>query len=276
MKTTPLVMLVLIAATLAAPGWAQRAGQAHSGVTLPGKVTQVDARARQVRLALYLLAPRADAPGKMPDEMAAQVAQLKDAAEKLEQAGKPVQAREIREHIDKLLRWRQVDQTVSVNDARLIGIRRTNLAQLEKGTHMRMVVSTNAANATDLPARVTLERDVMQVGTRAEAGWHRYAGTKGGSQPGTRAKTFFEVVGEVTAASPLTVQVGEKTIQVDAAPQHSFIQQTSININQVTPGQRFIARVRLAGPLEVQGVTRLIILIDNVDIPPLEDDDLEV
>ncbi len=276
MRTTAYITTILVAALLAAPGWAQRAGQGH-GVTLPGKVIQVDGHAKQMRLALYMLAPSADAPGNMPDEMVAQVAQLKDAAEKLEQAGKTEPAREIRDHIEKLMCWRQVDQLVAAGDTKLFGIRRANVAQIAKGTRIRMIVSSNTANATEVPDHVVLERDVVQVGTHAVAGGHRIGGHAAGSggRPETHSKTFFEVVGEVTSASPLTVQAGDKTIHVSAAPEHSFIQQSAITPSEVTPGQHFIARVHLAGPLQVQSVARVIILLDNVEVPPLQDDDLE-
>ncbi len=230
---------------------------------IPGKILVVDAAQRQVRVLLYLRVMNPDAPGRVPDEMAQQAAALSGQAKKLEDSGRAEDARRIRRHIEELLRWRESEQVVPLDDhAMMVGLRRCEFNQVTKDTILRVLtVASGDLPASGTPDHVALTRDASQVSENSTPLIRRLP-----TAPRTRT-VYYEIIGQVTNNNPLILLVDDKSVQVDTPPQFAAILQTPVTVRDLQPGQRVLARVQLGGGGGVQRVKRLLVLLYRPDTP---------
>lgn len=230
---------------------------------LPGKIVAVDAAQRMVRLALYMRAPRSDTPGQVPDEMARQAASLSEQVALLEQQGKLGAAQRLRRQIEELLCWREVEQVMTNVDGRaIIGIRRAAFDEIRKGMRLRCVAGVNGhvlADAT--PERMTLAKDAVQTPGRPQPMLRRVNGAI------DLPRTFFELVGDVTATNPLVLQIGDRTVQVDIPPEFGFLQVVPQNIGDLRPGSRVLARMAFNPTARTRTVGRLAVMLYRAETP---------
>jgi len=249
--------------------------------SLAGQVLSVDERAHQVKLGLYLLANSPSAPGKVPDDMALQIAQfnqvITDSEAKAAKAHNPQRrdelletARKAREMVERLKCWREIDQDVATTERiPVLGVRRVGIGQVTRGAHVRLVVSV-PATTVETPNKVILLRDVLQISPRVPSTIRRYADRTGDSN------NYLELVGDVTGANPLTITVQGKTVEVETRAQSRFIQIERLAMRDLTPGQFIFVHVQKDGELRIRRITRIAIAFNEKELPPFEDADMEL
>jgi hypothetical protein len=274
--------------------WASAAGKPDA-VPLFGRVLSVKqedttaGRVWRAGLALLMRAPEGSTVGKVPEDMAQQAASLNAAAAEYERAwrdsGRPVprdvqdKARRMRDMAQELLRWRQIDWSISSNAPPTIdGVERVAITGIAVGDRLRIAARGDKPIAPGLlPQSVVLVRDALQVNPSVAPMVRRLP-----VAPGLR-QTFFEFVGDVSSVGPLVIQVAGRSdtastpqaglrIQVETPPQFGFIQRQPLAVSELKPGQRFSARVRLSAPLTVESVDRILVYV-NVDTTAVFDEE---
>lgn len=243
-------VVLLVAATI--PTVAQRGGERRQQQWQPqGKV--LDVTAQQAKLVLYLRADSPDAPGKVPDEFAAQAANLEYSAAQAEDAGNQQRAQMLRDFASTLRCIREVEQSIGP-DVPLTRIDRLPLGNVKVGTRLGMNVSADG-DGTDatLPTNVTLLEDARPVGPKD-------VDVLRAMPRGPRdTKTFYHLIGTVATIEPLTMTVNDTTVKVANPKGCRFPQPTTIKLTELQKNQWFAADVQLDGPLTVKRVLRLTI-----------------
>ena len=221
---------------------------------LVGRVRHVDGQS--VTISLYVLGASAEAAGKIPDEMAQQAAVLSGQAARLEKEGKTAQAERIRKHVEELLRWREIDQTVPLDGTTPIsGITRAGIADVTPGMRLRAVISvTNAPADGAVALHGVLTRDVTQLGQRAIPAIQRLPAVA------RTNSTYYVVIGDVIQSNPLVVTSGDTTVQIDTPAQYGCIKQVPVSANELADGQRVLVRAVMHGDLTIGALIRLMIV----------------
>jgi len=252
--------MTLLCVSALLPVVAQQQQPAGAMRFLYGRVVSVDANRQLAQVILLSHVTNLDAPGKVPDEMAQQAAALTVQATRLETKGKSAQR--LRQQIDKLLHWREIDQTIATNITPLSGVQRVSLDQVTLRMRLRASVSVNGTLADQVvPDHATATKDIVQVGKRVSPIIRRLPAVS------RNDSTYFEVVGEVVQLNPLTLAVQGKTIVIATPPQVSFVQQTPITARDLTPGQRIVVRAGMVNDLKVASLNRMLVLSLHSDLP---------
>lgn len=237
----------------------------------PGRVLTVDAARQQVTLALYVKGAGPEAPGKVPDDMARQAAKLSQQADRLERQGKTAMARNIRNLIDELLCWREVEESVTAGNLRLLGVRRVALSQIAAGDMVATEVSITGDLPEGGPIRAALAKDIILVTPSTPP----YLRVLDGDRRVRLA--FIKLAGRVTDTSPLTLEASGRAVEIEPSPEFGFIRYATISVREIQPGQRVIARGTPRGNgMQAQDIRALIVLADNVDLPAATDDTFEL
>jgi|GEM_PF-2337555 len=241
------------------PALAQRGGDDTR--TLPGRVLAVNARAQTAELALYFLGPGPDAPGKVPDEMARQAANLKELADQLKKQGRDDKANQLMEHVRKLLCWRELNYTVTDwAQIPIFSARNTTLDQIKKGDRVLLAVKVEGNPPPErVPERAELNRDVEQLSPQAEESIKRM------QDPGEKRRVFFEIAGEVTETKPLTVRSGKTTVRIDTADRYRYLQRVVLAPRDLRAGNRIQAVALLAAGPRVRAIRQINVLPDNAE-----------
>jgi hypothetical protein len=235
-----------------------------------GTVGEVNAAAAKPSANLVLLTKvgNADAPGKIPDEMALRIADLEDRLKTIHARwGNPPrepeaarQAAHMKVTIDELKRWREMPTTIG-KEIPLESVTRQPMSKLTVGTRLRIMArAERPAGNGRLPDRMVLMRDALQVPEE----------TPMVLRPGDSGRTY-EFVGTVATLNPLVLQDGALKVTVVAPAQLGFIQRKPATIAELLPGQKLRAVVRMKGEAEVQTVERMLVFV-NVSVNEVPDD----
>lgn len=268
MKNFIAVITCLVVLAVVLPAMAQRGerGGTWDAAMLRGRI--IDANNRSTQIAWYYLADSPDAKGTVPDEIARQIATLKSLADRLDKQGKGERADKLRQFIGRMQCWREVNQTITDwAGVDITGMRNQPLDQIKPGIRVRMMV-TVADNAHGLPAQGTLAKNIEQVGTDTRIAYH--------SLPSDRKRTFFEVVGDVVSAQPLTLDINGEKMQVDTPDRFRFIARTPLTSRDLRAGQRVMTGALLGPDGRVRGMKSLLVMLDMGDFEPQPADDSEV
>lgn len=272
-QLTLAVLIVAILCVLVAPTLAQRGNSPRQGLPLVGKVLEADAKQQTARLALLVLAPTADAPGKVPSEIAQRVAEMTARADELERRKRdPQLLQQLRDWIEKAQRWREIELPITAGDhIPMVGIKRIPLADIPRGIRLRLAAYADGAQPENqVPEHVMLNNNPMQVGPRAKAFARRIP------PPKNATSTFYELVGEVTTVSPLTLQIEGHSVVVDTTPRFSFIAQKPTPMSELRPGCTVFVRAQMTSWNEVGKINRIVILFDGQEGPLTDEDDVEL
>lgn len=306
MKYQLWIMLILcvVLSTFALAQRPEGAGKNDSinaGPHLYGKITdnktivnanKYKAPVTTVTMKLFIQTEDPNVPGKVPDEMAQQAAQLQKQADDMEAEWKtrdvpmPLKViesiRKMRQFAADLLRWRETEETITSIDNPLVPIetvKRLPFAQLILGQRLRIVgryeANTTKAGGVDatniaIPDSVTVIRDANVVSNDVPLKIQlTQSGATPGSAPGTAPRImFYEIVGDVISVDPLVLQVNAKDqavaqkVQVITARQYGVVQRLPLAINELQPGQKIRAKVTMnpANKLDVISIQQIIVL----------------
>ncbi|MHB9023936.1 MAG: hypothetical protein ACYC7E_07120 [Armatimonadota bacterium] len=279
-------LLVTILGLLLGPAVAQRPQPQGKPGGFSGRILEVNARQRAVKLALYVPASP-DAPGKAPLMMAQKAASLNaqaDLAEKNAAAQGDPQKKErylqraaaLRNMATRLLSWREVEYnfTLSNDQSQLTGMRKAQLSEVTKGTHLRLEVTIprGPAPAAGEPMQVVLASDAFQLGREIPLGIQQPGeefGEKRGGRHGDGRGDFqyFVIIGEVVQSSPMVVKVNERVIQVANPNRMTAWTQVPLTPRDFQPGLQVRALANMRGPMEIDSINRLYVFLDRIDFP---------
>lgn len=266
------VALLLAAQAFAAGDRPGRPVRQKPNPNLMGKVLEVKQNPPQLRLGLYLLAASPDAPGKVPDDMAKLAAELAAQATALEKQRKHAMAARLRQKVDELLRWRQVEYTVSPTPRQpvnIMALRRSTFENLALGTSLRLQASVaEVVPETEIPKSVTVMKDALQVAGKLPPSVRRMV------VPGQRI-TFYDIVGEVVGVKPLRVRTLNNTVvQVATPPEFGVLQLTSITPREIPQGQEVMVQADVKPDLTIQRILRVVVLFTKLESPPMLADEI--
>jgi hypothetical protein len=245
---------------------------------------------QQANLALLVRADTPDAPGKVPDDMAQQAAQMRTMADDMEHpykdAKRPIppdvadKARRLRDMATELLRWRQIDRTIDSTTAPPIeGVQRVPLDDVPIGIRVHVFArATKPVPPGQIPTdHLLVTKDVVHVSPGTATLLRRQTDVSG-------RNTFFELVGDVVKANPLTIVVGANADAGAGAvqnglklefetPEHlGLIERIPQVVSDLFPGERFSAAVKMKSALDLDTIQRLLVFI-NVDAVSINDDE---
>lgn len=254
-----------------------------TGVRLYGKVIDVKTTDNNkpkpplttAALKLYIIADDPNAPGKVPDEMAQQSAELQKKADEIEAEWKgrkevmPTRVtdylRRLRQQASDLLRWRETDSTITSADVPAVPIeviKRMTFAQLTVGQRLHIVgrIGGDKGNpgrttptpmpAPAIPESVMLIRDasVVSADTPLQVQLTQPTTTAGGGQ---YRVAYYDITGDIVSVDPLILQVNTKDaavaqkIQVTTSRQFAVLQRVPLAITDLQPGAKISAIVTL-------------------------------
>ncbi|MEI7834059.1 MAG: hypothetical protein WCJ56_12790 [bacterium] len=248
-----------------------------TGVRLYGKVVDVKTTDNNkpkpplttVSLKLFIFADDPNAPGKVPDEMVQQAAELQKRADKLEadlkvKGDQPARyseyLRRMRQSASDLLRWRETDGAITSADVPAVPIeitRRINFADLAVGQRLHIVGRIgdrgNPGRPTPAPAipdSVMLIRDALVVGTDVAL---QVQLTQPAPQAGGIAYrvAYYDITGDISSVDPLVLQVNAKDaavaqkVQINVSRQFAVLQRVPLAITDLLPGAKISATVTL-------------------------------
>jgi len=252
-----------------------------TGVHLYGKVIDVKTTDNNkpkpalttATLKLYIIADDPNAPGKVPDEMAQQAAEMQKRADKLEADLKaksdtiPARysdyLRRMRQSASDLLRWRETDGAITSADVPAVPIeitKRINFADLTVGQRLHVVGRIggdrgNPGRSTPTPApaipdSVMLIRDALVVGTDVAL---QVQLTQPAPQAGGIAYrvAYYDITGDISSVDPLVLQVNAKDaavaqkVQINVSRQFAVLQRVPLAITDLQPGAKISATVTL-------------------------------
>jgi hypothetical protein len=257
------IILCVSALPLVAQSDAHGKVQAHP-MLLRGKVTEINHQ--RAVLILYIKAPDVNAPGKVPDDFAAQAAVLQDQAERLEHKGKKQQAVKFHHLAAELRRWREVEQTIDANTP-LIGVTRRPLARIPKGVRLRMDVSVARPVAVgELPTHVRLIQEPVQISPRVPCA------AKALPRGPRDMITCMQLVGDVVHVTPLTIDINGVTVEVSNPRDHFYIQSDMQSLRDLKLNQLIFVRALVRDDLTIDHIRTAI--IGEANIPLIMTDDL--
>ncbi len=244
------------------------------GLTLQGKLLGVDTSQQTITVELYAQAPNPDAPGKVPDEIAQRIAEMSARVNELgRHKGRRQLLQQLNNWIAKAQCWREIEYTIIADDhVPVVGVKRLPLAMATQNARVRCSAFVEGVLPDgQLPGIVILNSNLRQVGVHTAERLTRLP-------PPTRrtVRTFFELVGEVTNTSPLTVQVNGQSVVVNQNPKaaHLFVQQRPVTFVDLHPGDDIFVRAQMASWSQVTKINRLFLVYDGSKLPiPGEDVD---
>ncbi len=240
-----------------------------------------------VTLKLLIQAENPNAPGKVPDEMAQQAAQLQKQADDLETEWRTRNVpmpqkvlesiRKMRQFAGDMLRWRESEETITSIDNPLVpieAVKRLPFAQLILGQRLRIAgrfeANTTPAGRADpativLPDSVTVIRDANVVSNDVPL---KVQLTQSDATPRTAPRVFCEIVGDVVSIDPLVLQVNakdqpvEQKVKVITSRQYGVVQRLPLAITELQPGQKIRAKVTMnpANKLDVLSIQQITVL----------------
>ncbi len=281
-----LIALVLMLSALVqaqpAPGTGGKFDPAKPGITtagqLYGKVVDVKTTDNNkpkpplttAALKLFIIADDPNAPGKVPDEMAQQSAELQKKADEMEAEWKgrkeaiPAKLteylRRLRQQAVDLLRWRETDATITSADVPAVPIeviKRMTFAELTVGQRLHIVGRLGGAERGNpgrptpaIPESVTIIRDANVVGADVAL---QVQLTQPMTQTGGNAYrvAFYDITGDIVSVEPLMLQVNAKDaavaqkIQVTTSRQFAVLQRVPLAITDLQPGAKISVIVTL-------------------------------
>lgn len=259
------ILLLTTGATLAQGPGRGDGDRPRDTQVLTGSVLEVNAAQRSFTIALRVKVSDANAPGKVPDELAQKAALLADELKQAESRNESRRAERLRRMIQELLSWREVQRTVTPADrVMLVGSRRVPMSTVAVG--MRIGVPVRVEGTVDdgqVPPKATVIGDAAIFNGLENNTFVR----RQGLMPGKNPVTFLQVVGVVTATAPLTLRVEDATIQLEVPAQFQARQNVPIGPKDVQPGLPLFAEVHLRKETEIVGIRYINVLFFKPDTP---------